>query len=428
MIKTIAQLLEKIKQKEEQVLQEYGIIKHGPLIGDMYEGLTRELLSKSVFNDLDLRVVSGKVKNHNREFSDQIDCMIVVGDGEEIPYTGKYLYDINQVIAVIEVKKNLYASDFEGAYYNLLSVYNLHTTNNVPHNLLRDAYKGIILEELPRRDEIDLLPLQKQMLYHALVVEASLPLRIVFGYNGYRSEKSLREAFKEFLLQNMSNDLNNKRMGFGPTAFPNLVICEDKTIVKLNGMPYRGQIGEDLFTPILASSNKNPILILLEVIWTRLHYIYNIDASIFGEDLSTEALSLMLSCRIIEKEGHRGWEYIFHELDDEFLSQDVDASWNPAELDEIESIIVHLLCEGSLINVNDEFFLNLLVEYSTSSDLVIESLKNKELANVDRNGNIYLLTDGCQVAILPDGRIVAAENKTGRLSRWLLKFMEKRKQ
>lgn len=78
------------------------------MIGDMYEGLTRDLLSRSLFADLDLRVVTGKVRIDANTYSSQIDAMVVIGDGEQMPFSQHYLYPPEQVVAAIEVKKTLY--------------------------------------------------------------------------------------------------------------------------------------------------------------------------------------------------------------------------------------------------------------------------------------------------------------------------------
>lgn len=78
------------------------------MIGGMYEGLTKEIVEKSLFDGMNLRVVSGKITNQvDGKLSDQIDCMVVIGNGTKLPYSGDYIYDIDQVIMVIEVKKNL---------------------------------------------------------------------------------------------------------------------------------------------------------------------------------------------------------------------------------------------------------------------------------------------------------------------------------
>ena len=105
MINTIYELLSLLKDKGVAEIEPYLNIQHNPTIGDMYEGLTKILTDKAIFKGLDLRVTSGKIKNIYGVLSRQIDCMIVVGDGEKIPFTEDYIYEVNKVIAVIEVKK-----------------------------------------------------------------------------------------------------------------------------------------------------------------------------------------------------------------------------------------------------------------------------------------------------------------------------------
>jgi hypothetical protein len=47
--------------------------------------------------------------------SRQIDVMVVHGDGERIPHTDHWIYPVNKVIAVIEVKKSPYKKDLADA-------------------------------------------------------------------------------------------------------------------------------------------------------------------------------------------------------------------------------------------------------------------------------------------------------------------------
>jgi hypothetical protein len=50
--------------------------------------------------------------------------------------------------------------------------------------------------------------------------------------------------------------------------------------------------------------------------------------------------------------------------------------------------------------------------------VAIAKLHETQLVAVDGD-NLRLTTEQCQCAILADGRYVAAENKSGRLTRWL---------
>ena len=81
MITTIADLLTSFLEKEKQSLASFSFIKHGPMIGDMYEGLTKKILEMSIFDNLGLKVTSGKIRDKSGNLSSQIDCMLVEGDG-----------------------------------------------------------------------------------------------------------------------------------------------------------------------------------------------------------------------------------------------------------------------------------------------------------------------------------------------------------
>lgn len=84
-IKTYSDLLLELKNKGVEEIEQYLNIGHNPTIGSMYEGLTKDLVKKTIFEGLDLQVVSGKITNEAGQYSKQIDCMIVVGDGVKLP-------------------------------------------------------------------------------------------------------------------------------------------------------------------------------------------------------------------------------------------------------------------------------------------------------------------------------------------------------
>ena len=193
MIETTYQLLAAMKDRGVEKIEPYLGIGHNPIIGDMYEGLTKKLMEKAVFKDFDMHVVSGKITNKSGEFSRQIDCMIVIGPGNKIPFTNEYIYEINSVIAVVEVKKNLFSSELSSAYDNLRSVVDIATPDkDIRINLLRDAFTGISKTELPEYEQVSELEERLQLLYHSLIVECALPLRVIFGYDGFADEFSLR--------------------------------------------------------------------------------------------------------------------------------------------------------------------------------------------------------------------------------------------
>lgn len=183
MINTVKELLDSLKEKGISEIEDFLYIKHGPTIGAMYEGLTKQLMDKAVFQGLDLKVCSGFIENSNGDLSRQIDCMIVVGSGKQIPYTEEYIYGTSQVIAVIEVKKDLFSKEVDLAYKNLLSVKNIVQPDcDMEIDRLEQAYENVTGRKLPSVEEVKSMPEYEQYLYHALVVEAYLPVRITIGY------------------------------------------------------------------------------------------------------------------------------------------------------------------------------------------------------------------------------------------------------
>ncbi|QWJ06923.1 DUF6602 domain-containing protein [Bacillus mycoides] len=282
MIVTVSDFLQSLMEKEKELIKKYEIVGHAPTIGDMYEGLTAELLNKSLFKELDIRVAAGKIRNGEGEYSNEVDCMIVEGEGDKIPYTEKYIYDISQVIAVLEIKKNLYKNDLIDSYNKMHKIYKIGDQTKIELNGLRDAFRHIVKKELPNYEDVVSLPFHEQMIYHSLLIEETLPVRIIFGYYGYKTEFSLREAYYKFISDNMEGDTAK---GYSPVTFPDLIVCGSNSLIKLDAMPYVGFIDDNDFWNFYASSNQNPLLLLLEVIWTRLSYKYKINSSIFGEDL-----------------------------------------------------------------------------------------------------------------------------------------------
>ncbi|TAY27219.1 hypothetical protein ELH88_38760 [Rhizobium ruizarguesonis] len=83
MITSFAQFLEQFQAKEVAILAKEEV-KHGPTIGDMYEGLARELIERTIPEKLNLKLVDGFVVGVDGDYSQQTDAMLVMGtDGVE---------------------------------------------------------------------------------------------------------------------------------------------------------------------------------------------------------------------------------------------------------------------------------------------------------------------------------------------------------
>jgi hypothetical protein len=91
MIETVGQMLEALIDQEARVLSRHGV-RHPPTIGAMYEGLTQGALRRTLPTGAALSVVSGFALGHNGSRSRQLDCMVVVGEGQRIPHTESFEY------------------------------------------------------------------------------------------------------------------------------------------------------------------------------------------------------------------------------------------------------------------------------------------------------------------------------------------------
>lgn len=428
-IETIADLLNEFVLAETEILNQQDL-KHPTTIGTMFEGLTETILKKSVFTGLNLKVIKNSfIVGCDNEF----DVMLVEGDGEKIPYTDRYKYGPEQIIAIIQVKKNLYSKDIKEGFDNLkflIDFFEPREPEKFIGRLFRDSFRAICRKDVTALKSGELSK-NEELVFHTLRTEAFLPVRMIWGYNGFVSEFNFRNSFFEYLSTNLTTDFNNKIGGFGPHNFPNLIICGQFTMLKQNGMPFGYPMTEDNWWAFYTSSSYNPTKFFLETIWTRLSYKFEqLPSDIFGEDLIMEPANRFLDCRIKELNGHQGWEYNYFTLSDDFLKENPGAAeWQPVELDMRQHVIVSELCnKGEIDLATDKDLEPFVVKggiYSSQADFV-EKLKATGLV-FEENNKLKLLTDQCQCAILPNGKFIAGENKSGRLTNWIMKEMEKTK-
>ena len=154
--------------------------------------------------------------------------------------------------------------------------------------MLRNAWILLTNTELPDRNKINELPEYLQYTYHILFMEAYLPLRITFGYFGYKSEYNLRNSFWKMLEEKATN---GQTKGFGIGSFPSMIISENNSLLKCNGMPNAVPFhNENFYWSIYLSTNKKPLQNLLDLIWTRLSFKFEISSTyLFDDDLISES-------------------------------------------------------------------------------------------------------------------------------------------
>ncbi|WP_447725688.1 DUF6602 domain-containing protein [Sphingomonas koreensis] len=429
MIKTLGEMLESLRKVLADSL-DASEIKHAPTIGAMYEGLTAEILDRAIPPGPDLKVVSGFAVDGKGGTTGQLDCMLVRGAGSPVPFVpGMYQWHVQDVLAVFEVKKNLFGVDLGEAYDQLKSVTEISSSwlqeASGPANFSlaasMRAYAACTGEIAPEPSSWATMDPAKHLILHTIMIDQIAPVRIMLGYFGYSTEGGLRRGFADLIGKNLN------AVGYGPPTLPNLMVANGVSLVKLSGHPYHHPVMKDGYWPILASSHVNPTLLILEAIWTRISYSHPI-SELFGEDLELERLSPFLEARpmIATTPGEKsGWMYRTTPMTSKQLADGGDhIEWQPVVLDDEQFVVVDRLCREDVL-MDDPDLLGFLAKAGRQPDGFFQSLVDTNL--VARDGNRLILTTiECATVILPDGRSIAAENNTGRLTRWLGRFMERR--
>ncbi|MDY0957749.1 DUF6602 domain-containing protein [Sphingomonas sp. CFBP8993] len=430
MIKSVGEMLEALRQTEAAKLGEHGI-RHASTIGAMYEGLTRSLLNRTFPASMALQVVSGFVVDGYGASSGQIDCMLVRGQGRSVPYVPDvYEWHVRDVIAAFEVKKNLFGSELADAHDQLLQVAKVYSSwvqraeegNKFYLGPSLRAFSECTGRVLPSTGPESDMDSADRLIWHTIMTDQISPIRIVLGYGGYSTEYELRRGFLRFL------DANLNRLGFGAPSLPNLFIAKGASLVKMSGHPYCAALDVNGWWPLVTSTHHNPIQLILELLWTRISHYHSI-VPWFGEDLEVERLSPLIDAKPQERSPGStewGWQYRGWQLTAEQLSDAPSTfPWQPVELDLNRYIVVDLLCREESLSATDPRVLSLAEEAGYDAEHFLSSLVETSL--VARDGNrLVLTTVECRTVILPDGRLIAADDNTRRLTRWLERYMSDR--
>lgn len=423
MIRNVAELLKPFIDEERKKLDAYSLA-HGPTIGSMYEGLTKELLQRAIPESMGLKVVSGFI-HHGETMSGEIDCMLVSGAGEQIPYTSKYKWQVKDAIAVLEVKKSISAAELSDSYDHLREVSKIYGEyiqaihgkgGKVDISWVYRVFGQMSGRRVSDYAEVQSLPFDLELLFHTLVNEFLEPVRIVVGHHGWKKEATLREHIYRLLESRTENP-----HGMGAGSFPQQIIGGEYSIVKANGFPYAPRLHNGMW-PFLLSSSHNPVRILLELVFTKLDIKFGTN---LAEDnsLERESLSGCLSAKAVQKDGKSGWEYQFHQLSEKDLKRRGSSyEWAPVEITDAQHAVFMRLCREGYVALDEADFSDFARKNEGGFDGFIESLVKTQLIAI-QDRNLVLTTIKCEVVVTPEG-VFAAENHDGQLTVWAHKQLE----
>lgn len=419
MIKNVAEMLRGFMKEEAAKLNAYEL-KHGPTIGDMYEGLSADLLNRAIPPQLNLQIVDGFITDGDKFLSGQMDCMLVRGEGEKIPYTESFKWHVKDVLVVFEVKKNLYSKDLINSFYKLRQVsesyFNYLFEGEHKENKaidLSSSYKkfsqltGI---KAPTYHNRETLSKENELIYTTIFMEQLMPVKIVLGYDGFSSEFSLREGLIKFLEEEGTG------AGYGVPAFPQLIICGEHSLVKANGRPYLIPL-RDGYWDFMLSSKANPVLLMLELIWTKISLEFDVGMP-WGDDFEMEGLNEFLRAKAIIKEEQGGWMFKYDELSKDTLeSRTSSIEWEPVEVTSSVYAIFHQLTQSDIYTKEPDF-IAFAEKGAGSVSEFIDQITSTNFAAYDGE-SLSLNSENLIAAVLSDGRFVLAENNSGRFDAWL---------
>lgn len=407
MITSFAEFLEQLQAREAKILAAE-TVRHAPTIGDMYEGLARELVERAIPEELNLRLLDGFVLGVDGNHSHQTDAMLVMGSGgRQLPKTDKWEWPIADVLAVFEVKKNLYSKDLVDGINKMRSISLqqkelLGSKNNKVHLAPSNRAFARLMGRFPNNNELDDLASTDGEILRTIAHEQLAPVRVVFGYEGYSDEHGLREGFLD-ALEGVPDGVA------GPTVLPNLIICRRNALLKMNGHPYISPGLSDGQWDVFGSTHENPMVLLLELLCTRLSNEFHAQFPV-DDTLEMEAIAPLLSGKPVINGDSRGWMLYAKSLTKEQLSQVSGDRWAPFEVTLKENVLVIMAMDRGGFDLDDEELLNAAIKSGTNLKVFADRLVEARLFSWKSSTVAHPIVDNIFQAITPDGRFWLSSN------------------
>ncbi|WP_313903049.1 DUF6602 domain-containing protein [Ectopseudomonas mendocina] len=296
---------------------------------------------------LDLRVVSGFISIGGEMLAEQIDCMLVHGQGERYGLTQQYKYDINNVLCIFEVKKNLRKADYVDALQHLAKI-RRKFADNFEERLINEGYKPDITNARRRfsqltgkvapEEYLDIHRLSKAdgILFYALVQESLSPITIIHGYEGYKTESGLRSAFLDILEEAWKNGA-----GWGIPSIPTLVTSNNFCLVKGSGIPFLVVQNKNEWVSVF-STRHNSAKLILELIWSKIGEYFNAKMP-WNDGLHMDSVQPLLIAEAREIDETAGWAYRTVEFNERHMVRGDDNLWSPSRLGKAEISAIHIM-------------------------------------------------------------------------------------
>lgn len=368
MIELASRVLEEFIAKERQALEKLDM-PHMPTLGEAYEAIAGKGIDQKfvIPKGLGLKVVSGFVTVEGIQLPNQIDCMLVKGAGVEYGLTGKFIYPVDQVLCILEVKKTLSKPDLLDAMHHLSSIRKavieqlcIQLDNeefNKDISAVRQHFAQISGYKAPEKiSQVGQLPVEKSILFHSLLFDHFCPSAVVLGFDGYKTEAGLRGAFLDILEEHVGEGV-----GFGISGLPSLVLSNTFSLVKNNGLPFVCKSDRNDWVAF-SSIRDNPARILLEVLWTKICHDCDVGMP-WNDGLYMESVSPLLIAEAVVQDGSSGWVCKPYEFKEKALQSRPDREWEPALLSAPASTLFSfIMTKGGWVHSEDSALSDYLKE------------------------------------------------------------------
>lgn len=348
MIRKASELLGEFIEVEKRKLDGFDML-HMPTLGSAYEEITKQGIYQdfAIPKGLDLRVVSGFISIGGEMLAEQIDCMLVHGQGERYGLTQQYKYDINNVLCIFEVKKNLRKADYVDALQHLAKI-RRKFADNFEERLINEGYKPDITNARRRfsqltgkvapEEYLDIHHLSKAdgILFYALVQESLSPITIIHGYEGYKTESGLRSAFLDILEEAWKNGA-----GWGIPSIPTLVTSNNFCLVKGSGIPFLVVQNKNEWVSVF-STRHNSAKLILELIWSKIGEYFNAKMP-WNDGLHMDSVQPLLIAEAREVDEAAGWAYRTVEFNEKHMVRGDDNLWSPSRLGKAELSAINIM-------------------------------------------------------------------------------------
>jgi hypothetical protein len=269
--------------------------------------------------------------------------MLVLGNGEQVPRSSSRIYDADDVIATIEVKKHLYSKDVVEGVESLGLILDLDLRPSWDYwDSFRNAFRRIVRRPLPYG--VQGMPQPYQAIHELIRYDNAFPVRILFGHHGFKSEQTARRALLQLFEE------RHTQSAFAPSKLPSLILNQHVAIAKLTGAPWYLPMDDTTHSIALMATtgNRSTGTVLLDRIWARLSALGLVEPHYFSPDRCFESWNPLIASRFV---GGRGWDMTLYGSRVVPASAKFDRPLEPIPVSENQMIVVMWICATGSLDV-----------------------------------------------------------------------------